>query len=74
MTTIKINQELLSLHHSEGQIKAYMREYNFTYIQAVLYLWAFNNAHIHLEDFKTDCGRPMFKKFADCVKDLFEVE
>lgn len=74
MTVIKLNQELLNLHHSEGQIKAYMREYNFTYIQAVLYLWFYNNVSISPKDLKTDCGRPMYKQFAESVRELLVVE
>ena len=70
---IKLNKDLLDIHFTEGQIKAFMREYNFNYIQSVLYLWFYNNVSISPKDLKTDTGRPMYREFAESVKDLFEV-
>ena len=71
---IKLNKHLLDIHFTEGQIKAFMKEYDFNYIQSVLYLWFFNNVSISPKDLKTESGRPMYRAFAESVADLFEVE
>lgn len=60
----EIDTEEIEKEYSSGQIESFMKEYNFTYLEAVAYLYFFNNAHVVLQDFKKDCGKEMFKKHA----------
>lgn len=56
---------------SEGQINHYMKENNFTELEAFLYLWAFNNFSVHSPDDLKDLGRPMYRKLAKSLAKLF---
>lgn len=51
-------------HFSKEKIKAYIKENNFTYIEALFYLYAFNFVSISMQDLKKDCGREMYREFA----------
>lgn len=66
------DDEEIEASFSEGQIKHYMKENNFTRLQALFYLWAFNNFSVHSPDDLEDLGRPMYRKLAKRLSDLFE--
>lgn len=67
-----LSKDKINKHFNDGQIQAYMREFNLTEQESILYLYFFNNAHITLYDFKKDCGRPMFIKFAKTITNFIE--
>lgn len=64
---ITIDIDLISKHFSDGQIKGFMNDLELNYIEAVLYLWFFNNVSITSKERDTDCGRAMYIKFAKSV-------
>lgn len=66
----KINEKIKNEY--KDSIKTFMNEYNLTELESLCYLYFFNNAHIHLQDFKDNKGRPMFIKFAKCVGKILE--
>ncbi len=68
----KVNKEIKNEY--KDKIKIFMKEYNLTELESLCYLYFFNNAHIRLNDFKNDFGRPMFVKFAKCVGEILESE
>lgn len=57
---------------SEGQVKHYMKENNFTELESILYLWGFNNFSVHYPDDLKDLGRPMYRKLARKLSKLLE--
>lgn len=69
-----IDEKTISEHFSEGQITGYMEELGFTRLQALLYLWTFNNFSVHSPDDLKDLGRPMYRKLAKSLSRLFEEE
>lgn len=64
---IILSDEKISEYFNDGQIQAYMKEHNLTRIDSFFYLWFFNYAHVRMNDFSKDCGRPMFVKFAKAI-------
>lgn len=68
----EIDTEEINKNFTEGQIKAYMKEYDISYIEAVTYLYFFNYAHVRLDDFKKDFGRQMFLKHAKVLPMIFK--
>ena len=60
----EIDTEEINKNFTEGQIKAYIKEYGISYIEAVAYLYFYNYAHVRLDDFKKNFGRQMFVKHA----------
>lgn len=67
-----LSKEKINKHFSDEKIQAYMRELGLTKLESILYLWFYNNAHIKLDDFKKDNGRPMFVRFAKSITDLIK--
>lgn len=61
---ITVDTNLIQEHFTEGQIKGFMRDLSLSYIEAVLYLWFYNNVSITNKERNTDSGRPMYIKFA----------
>lgn len=57
---------------SEGQVKHYMKENNFTELESLLYLWSFNNFSTNVNEVTTDLGRPMYRKLAKKLAKLLE--
>lgn len=57
---------------SEGQVKHYMKENNFTELESLLYLWSFNNFSTNTDEVTTDLGRPMYRKLAKKLAKLLE--
>lgn len=72
MTKYIIDEECLAFPFSERQIKYYAKENSFTRLQSILYLWAFNNFSVHYPDDLENFGRPMYRKLAKNLSDLFE--
>lgn len=68
----EIDTEEINKNFTEGQIKAYMKEYDISYVEAVAYLYFFNYAHVRLDDFKKDFGRQMFLKHAKVLPMIFK--
>lgn len=66
------DDEKIEAHFSEGQIKHYMKENNFSRLESLLYLWGFNNFSVHSPDDLKDYGRPMYIKLARRLSKLFE--
>lgn len=67
-----LSKEKINKHFSDEKIQAFMQELGLTKLECILYLWFYNNAHITLDDFKKDCGRQMFVKFAKTITNLME--
>ena len=65
-----LSKEKINKHFSDEKIQAFMQELELTKLECILYLWFYNNAHVKLDDFKKDCGRQMFVKFAKSITDL----
>ena len=59
-----LDEEKIAGDFTSGQIDYYMEENNFTRLESLLYLWAFNNFSVHYPDDLKDCGRPMYRKLA----------
>lgn len=57
-----------------GQIKAFMKEYNLTYLGSCLYLWLFNNVSICPKQLTQNAGRAMYVEFAKEISQLLESE
>lgn len=71
MTKYIVDEECLAAPFSEEQqIKHYAKENNFTRLESILYLWAFNNFSVHYPDDLKDSGRPMYRKLARKLSDL----
>ena len=71
---ISINTDMVKEHFSDGQIKGFMEELNFTYTETILYLWLFNYVSITPKERNTDMGRPMYRKIAKCVARILKEE
>ncbi len=74
MTKYFLDEEkIISGHFKSEQIEHYTRELG-SRIEAIIYLWAFNNFSVHYPDDLEDLGRPMYRKLAEklskilCVK------
>ena len=68
---IELNKEKVEGNFTEGQIKGFMKDLNMTYIEAVCYLYFFNNVSITTQERNKDCGRAMYIKFAKSVGEIF---
>ena len=67
-----LSKDKINKYFNDGQIRAYMREFNLTEQESILYLYFFNYAHITIDDFEKDCGRQMFVKFAKTITNLMK--
>lgn len=68
---LEISEEEIAKHWEEERIQAFMKELNLTRLEAIIYLWSFNNISISKSDLK-DLGRPMYIKFAKGLSGLIE--
>ena len=59
-----IDTEKVEKHFNKGQILGFAEELEVSQIAALAYLYFFNNVSISLNDVKKDCGRGMYRKFA----------
>lgn len=66
-----INEEEISKYWEEERIQDFMQELNLSRLEAIIYLWSFNNISISKDDLK-DLGRPMYIKFATSISDLIK--
>lgn len=73
MTKYIFDTDEIECRFSPGQIKHYMRENKFTKLECLFYLWAFNNFGTNSDEVSTDLGRPMYRKLARRLGDLFEL-
>lgn len=69
-----IDEETLSKNFREGQIEYFIKEYNFSRLEALIYLWSFNNFSTNTDEVKEDLGRPMYRNLATTFSRLFEVQ
>lgn len=60
----EIDEEKVFEHWTEARIEGYAKEFNMTYLEAMLYLWFFNNVSVSTDDQRKDLGREMYRKFA----------
>lgn len=72
MTKYIFDTDEIECSFSSGQIKHYMRENKFTKLECLFYLWAFNNFGTNSDEVTADLGRPMYRKLAKRLGDLFE--
>ena len=73
MTKYIFDTDEIECRFSPGQIKHYMRENKFTKLECLFYLWAFNNFGTNSDEVSTDLGRPMYRKLARRLGDLFKL-
>lgn len=73
MTKYIFDDEEIEFRFSPGQIEHYMEENQFTRLECLFYLWAFNNFSTNSDEVSTDLGRPMYRKLAKRLGDLFEI-
>lgn len=73
MEIYEIKTDELEKNFSDKQVKAYMELYKISYLEAVTYLYFYNYASVQIDDFKFDCGRPMFLKFAKVLPKILRV-
>ena len=73
MTKYIFDTDEIECSFSSGQIKHYMKENKFTKLECLFYLWAFNNFGTNSDEVSTDLGRPMYRKLARCLGDLFKL-
>ena len=59
-----IDTEKVEKHFNKGQILGFAEELEVSQIAALAYLYFFNNVSISLNDVKKDCGRGMYREFA----------
>lgn len=69
-----IDEETLSKNFREDQIEYFIKEYNFSRLEALIYLWSFNNFSTNTDEIRKDLGRPMYIKLAKKFSRLFEVQ
>jgi hypothetical protein len=69
-----IDEETLSKNFREDQIEYFIKEYNFSRLEALIYLWSFNNFSTNTDEVKEDLGRSMYRKLAKKFSRLFEVQ
>lgn len=67
------DDEEIENRFSPGQIERYIKENNFTRLECLFYLWGFNDFHTNSDEVSTDLGRPMYRKLAKRLGDLFEL-
>lgn len=67
-----LDETTISCNFREEQIEHYMKEHNFTRLESLLYLWAFNNFSTNSKEVTTDLGRPMYRKLARKLANLFK--
>ena len=60
----EIKDEEIYKHWSKERIQGYAKEFNFSFLEALLYLWFFNNVSVSTDDQRKDLGREMYRKFA----------
>ena len=73
MTKYIFDTDEIECSFSSKQIKHYMRENKFTKLECLFYLWAFNNFGTNSDEVSTDLGRPMYRKLARRLGDLFKL-
>lgn len=73
MTKYIFDTDEIEFRFSSKQIKHYMRENKFTKLECLFYLWAFNNFGTNSDEVSTDLGRPMYRKLARRLGDLFKL-
>lgn len=78
MTKYFLDEEkIISGHFESGQIEHYIKELG-SRLEAIIYLWAFNNFSVHYPNDLEDLGRPMYRKLAKklskilCIKENAE--
>lgn len=69
---INIDEEKVFEHFSEDKIEEYMEKNDMSYLESMLYLWLFNNVSVSIDDQRKNCGREMYKKFANGVTKFLE--
>lgn len=57
------DEKIVTGHFDSRQIEAYTKELG-SRLEAIIYLWAFNNFSVHSPDDLKDYGRPMYRKLA----------
>ena len=67
------DDEEIENRFSPGQIERYIKENNFTRLECLFYLWGFNDFHTNSDEVSTDLGRPMYRKLARHLGDLFKL-
>lgn len=67
------DDEEIENRFSPGQIERYIKENNFTRLECLFYLWGFNDFHTNSDEVSTDLGRPMYRKLAKRLGDLFKL-
>ena len=71
---LKIEEEMPK-HFTSETIKHYAGVYfNEDKLASMLYLWLFNNFSTCREEVEADCGRPMYRKLAEVLTRLIEVQ
>lgn len=71
---LKIEEEMPK-HFSQTSINFYAKEcFDGDKLASMLYLWLFNNFSTNREEVETDCGRPMYRKLAEVLTRLIEVQ
>lgn len=69
---LQIDKDEIAEHFSEGQIKGFMKDLDMTYLEAVCYLYFYNNVGISTRDRSKDNGRPMYVKFAKSISGIIK--
>lgn len=69
---LQIDMEKIYKDFPDGKIKAFMKEYNLTELESVLYLYGFNYISISPDDRNKNCGREMYLKFAKGMARILE--
>lgn len=68
-----IDTEKVEKDFTKGKILAYAKELEISDIGALAYLYFFNNVSISsLNDLKKDCGRAMYRKFAQGFNEMLK--
>ncbi len=65
-----IDTEKVEKHFNKGQILAYSKELQISDIGALAYLYFYNFVSISPNDLKKDCGRTMYRKFAQGLDEM----
>lgn len=69
---LNIDEVKVFKHWTEARIEGYAKELGMSYLEALIYLYAFNFISISTEDQRKDCGREMYKKIARGIARLLE--
>lgn len=68
-----IKDKAMAYDFSEGQIEAYKISLgDVSYIEALLYLWLYNNFSTNPKQVSTDNGRPMYRRLAKTLTRIIE--